>query len=81
MKKLPHQASTYVRTHFENAFIKEVHEKKNEFGHLFYTVDLNSNDLAYHLEFNNDGELISSQTKPLFEEDLFDGEFYGEDEQ
>ena len=80
MKNLPHKASVYIRTHFENAFIKRVTQQKGAMGHLEYLVDLDSNDLSYHLEFNEQGEIISTRSTPVFEDDLYDGEFYGGEE-
>ena len=77
MHRVPLKASNFIRTNFGDCYVKDVEESNDLFAHLIYKINLISNDIIYHLEFNETGDLVSYETKPLNEDDYFDNEFYG----
>jgi len=79
MKRMPEKASQYIQEHFDNAFITNFEKVIDATGHQLYKVDLQSDDILYHLEFNEMGDLVNDKPEPTFEEDYFEGDFYADD--
>ncbi|MBI3133965.1 MAG: hypothetical protein HYZ14_04745 [Bacteroidetes bacterium] len=77
MQKLPDIAKNFVHTHFQDGNVQRVEEKVNLYGHTIYGVSIHCDDIIYYVEFNEKGDLVSYDTKPFFEDDYFEGGFYG----
>lgn len=80
MTKLPYNVSIYINTHFREGFLTRTYSVRDQYGHKDYIVDISQNDLIYHLIFNEQGKLINETVDPAYDEDYFEGSFYGEDE-
>lgn len=78
--QLPPEASAYIRDHFREEYLIEIKEEKDKHGHIYFKVEVSENDIIHHLKFDKNGKLIKSETEPTFEEDYYEGGFYGADD-
>jgi hypothetical protein len=80
MYKIPHEVSTYIRGHFKEYYHFDFSSEKNKEGNIIYKVELHENEILHLLEFNQKGKIIKHDTLPIFEEDFYEGNFYGKKE-
>ena len=76
MNKIPGVVSKYVRTHFRDGFLRRVTPYRTSSGQSAFSFDVVEDNVMYHLKITKDGQLISRETEPLFEEDYLEGGFY-----
>lgn len=81
MHKLPHEVFTYIRDHFLDGHLVNVKTTKDEHGHLQFHVEVSENDVVHHLEYNEEGGLTKRWSDPAFDEDYYEGDYYGEREE
>lgn len=79
MQTLPDKANLYLQTNFMDASLTEITETKDSRGKSVFLVDLNCNDITYHIEFNDNGDIISYDTKPMFDGDYSEDDLYPDD--
>lgn len=76
MNKIPNAVRKYVGAHFRDGFLREVTPYRTREGQTAFSFDIVEDNVLYHLRITKDGQLISRETEPLFEEDYVEGEFY-----
>ncbi|RNL87776.1 hypothetical protein ED312_09885 [Sinomicrobium pectinilyticum] len=79
MNKLPHHVFTYIRKHFREGYFSNIESIRDKDGHLLFRAKIHENETIHHLEFNAQGSLLKHETEPMFEEDYYEGRFYGEE--
>lgn len=77
MQKLPHKISLYITQHFPEGYLADIKTIEGEDGQISYKIDVNEYEDVYHLEFNEEGILIKHVSEPLYDEDYYEGSYYG----
>ena len=81
MKGLHAQAIQYVKKHYPDGLVEEIAVLKDKYGRAYYKVVVVEDEVVYGLEFNHLGGLMRSSQKPLYDEDYYEGGFYGAPEE
>ncbi len=77
MDKIPFEISAYIKDHFREGCLSDIKTERTESGHFQYKVKVYEDQLIHLLEFNEKGHLIKSDERPVYNEDYFEGMFYG----
>jgi len=80
MKKLPFEISKYISDHYLEGQVTDIKTAKDKHGHKAYLVNISKNDMVYHLKFTESGKLITSDSEPIYDEDYYEGGFFGSEE-
>lgn len=80
MHKLPNEVSAYIKEYFVEGYLSDIQTSNDTKGLLVYNIVINDNELIHYLKFSKDGKLIRHRTEPLFEEDYYEGNYYGIDD-
>jgi len=76
-EELHPNAAEYIRLHFPEAFIEKVNKRTGSGGRTGYEVTVNHDDVVTHLLFNSEGHVVHQSDDPVFPEDYYEGDFYG----
>lgn len=81
MNKLPHHVFSYIRKHFREGYFRNIEsvEVEDKDGHLLFRAKIYENEIIHYLEFNAEGQLLKHETEAVFEEDYYEGGFYGKE--
>ncbi len=78
MQKLPYEILAYIRNHFQEGYLSDVKSLKDKNGQTSFKIEVTQNEVVHQLEFNGLGKLTKNHSKPRYEEDYYEGSFYGE---
>jgi len=79
MTKLPVKISNYIKQNFREDYLIEVKPILGKKHNTFFKIDITENDVIHHLEFSEKGLVIKHDSEPLFKEDYYEGDFYGQE--
>lgn len=77
MQKLPHEISRYIRNKFREGYISDIKRIENKAGEIIFKARIIEDDIVHHLEFDEKGKVLKHETEPTYEEDYYEGDFYG----
>jgi hypothetical protein len=80
MNKVPYAASKYIREHYRGGYLSKVTPVTTKSGKTIFKVEVTENDVIHHLTFNEEGKLMDHRDDPVYDDDYFEGSFYGEEE-
>lgn len=79
MSKLPQPVAAYLNKHYPDVNMVSVNTRRDNSGHTLYKVVINQEEMVHHLTFSENGQLLNADTEPLYDEDYYEGGFYGND--
>lgn len=79
MRTLPVSVLSYIREHYREAERMEPMPDRDAYGKPLWRVRLYKGDHIYLLYFSDKGSFLKKESLPKFEDDYFEGGYYGED--
>lgn len=78
--KLPAATLSYIKEHFKEGDITGSRALKNSHGQLIHRIEVTENEVIYQLDFNDEGKLLNRASWPVYDEDYYEGDFYGDED-
>lgn len=77
MSKFPFEISAYISEHFRDGCQTDIQSRRSKSGPPQYKVKVYEDQIIHLLDFNEKGALVKHREIPAYEEDYYDGMFYG----
>lgn len=81
MQNLPKKIRVYITRRFSDGTVSDVRRVRSRKGNIFYLLEISEDEVLYRLRFDITGRLLRRVAEPRFDEDLYQGGFYGEPDQ